>query len=610
MTKQVDDGGSSSEVQPYAFAEAARRAVYDVIAQRRDVRNFRPDPVPEDVLHRILSAAHQAGSVGFMQPWDFIVVRTKGTRRRAYDAFRAANASAAQHYADHRAVTYNALKLQGVLDAPLGICVTCDTGRGGPHVLGRDTMPETDRYSTCLAIQNLWLAARAEGIGVGWVSIVEPADLVALFGLPAGVVPIAYLCVGYPVVLQAEPMLAATGWRQRLPLAEVIREEHWNGTSAPAVASGIECSPTPTLATSHADRLAQLVSRVVPADADGSIASAVQRRLDALAKPVGSLGAVEQLAVRLARSQRTVRPTADHARLLLFAGDHGVTRHGVSAFRTEVTAKLCYSVIAGGAVSNALARDGGAAITLVDVGVDHDFDAGAQLERRKVRRGTRDLSVEAALTMAEVRAAMCVGADIVEELPTGTVVLLGELGIGNTTSASAVAALLLDIGANEAVGLGTGVGKEALARKQALVARALQRVRTKGRTPEPLLAMAECGGLELAALTGAILACAGRGMTVVLDGMIVGVAALAAVALAPASADYCVASHGGAEQVHGRIHSQINLTPLLKLDLRLGEGTGALLALPLLRAACRVIGEVRTWEEAGIDPPQDHAGAR
>ena len=197
------------------FPPAARQAVYDAIALRRDVRNFRPDPVPAPVLRRILEAAHRAGSVGLMQPWDFILVRSPERKAEVYELFRRATARAAEHYADDRRAAYGALKLQGILDAPLSICVTCDTARGGPHVLGRDSIPETDRYSTCLAVQNLWLAARAEGVGVGWVSIVDNRELAETLGLPARVVPVAFLCVGYPVEWAATPMLEATGWRGR-----------------------------------------------------------------------------------------------------------------------------------------------------------------------------------------------------------------------------------------------------------------------------------------------------------------------------------------------------------------------------------------------------------
>ena len=211
------------------FPPEAKRAVYDAIALRRDVRNFRPDPVPDEVLLRVLEAAHRAGSVGFMQPWDFVVLRSPERRAEVYELFRRANERAAARWEGDRAARYGALKLQGILDAPLSVCVTCDTRRGGPHVLGRDTIRETDVYSTCLAVQNLWLAARAEGVGVGWVSIVDNAELAAALRLPAGVVPVAFLCVGWPVEFPESPMLEATGWRGRLELAGLVRFEDWEG---------------------------------------------------------------------------------------------------------------------------------------------------------------------------------------------------------------------------------------------------------------------------------------------------------------------------------------------------------------------------------------------
>lgn len=601
-----------------ALPEADRRAVYDVIALRRDIRNFRPDPVPHEVLHRMLEAAHQAGSVGLMQPWDFIVVRQEETRRRAYEAFCRANERAARHFTNDRAVTYGALKLQGVLDAPLAIVVTCDTHRGGPNVLGRDTMPEMDRYSTCLAIQNLWLAARAEGVGVGWVSIVEPADLVALFELPEGVVPVAYLCVGFPVTFPDRPMLAATGWRQRLPLEAVVHEERWHARIAvshappptdaipPHAAPAVGDGSVPGVEAAEA-LLARTLSRIPPRD-DGGIAAAAARRLDDLAKPLGSLGAIEALGIRMARAQRTLPPHARSPRLLLFAGDHGVAAQGVSAFRAEVTAKLCYNVLADGAVACALARIAGARVTLVDVGVDHAFDTRAGLLHRKVRRGTRDLSVEAALMRDEVVRAVAVGIATVDALDDAQPLLLGEVGIGNTTSAAAVAALLLGTDAASTVGAGTGVGVQAADRKRALVERAVARARRDVDVGDPIAVLAQVGGLEIAAMTGAILAGAARGMVVVLDGMIVAAAALAAAALAPTVRDACVAAHVGAEPAHAAILRRLALGPLLDLDLRLGEGSGALLALPLLRAACALFTDVRSWEESGIAVPTDPRG--
>ena len=200
--------------------------LYEAIYTRRDVRRFRAQPVDDTVLRRILDAAHHAGSVGFMQPWNFIVIRAPDTRRRVKDLFERENARAAENYQGPRRELYDSLKLEGILESALNLCVTCDRSRANP-VLGRNTMLDTDLYSTCCAVQNLWLAARAEGVGVGWVSIVEPRVLADILQLPEAVFPLAYLCVGYPEEFRERPMLEEVGWRERLPLDQVIFYERW-----------------------------------------------------------------------------------------------------------------------------------------------------------------------------------------------------------------------------------------------------------------------------------------------------------------------------------------------------------------------------------------------
>jgi 5,6-dimethylbenzimidazole synthase len=202
--------------------------VYEAIYARRDVRHFRTDPLPDDSLLRILDAAHHAGSVGYMQPWSFVIVRSAEVKRRVYDSFFAENARAAEHYSGARRELYDSLKLAGIKEAPVGLAVTCDRDRGGPAVLGRNSVPETDLYSTCCAIQNLWLAARAEGIGVGWVSILDPDVVKQVLGIPPSVVLVAWLCLGYPVQFDDQPMLERAGWRSRQPLAELVFSETWN----------------------------------------------------------------------------------------------------------------------------------------------------------------------------------------------------------------------------------------------------------------------------------------------------------------------------------------------------------------------------------------------
>lgn len=209
------------------FSNAERAAVYRAIRERRDVRGqFRPDPVDPDTLRRLLQAAHDAPSVGLSQPWNFILIRDAALRGRIHDAFASANAEAADRFSDRKAL-YSSLKLEGILQAPINLCITCDRTRGGAHVLGRTHDPATDLYSTACAVQNLWLAARAEGIGVGWVSIFRPDDLRGLLHLPDHVVPVAYLCIGHVTELYRQPELQSRGWAARLPLDDLILEDRW-----------------------------------------------------------------------------------------------------------------------------------------------------------------------------------------------------------------------------------------------------------------------------------------------------------------------------------------------------------------------------------------------
>ena len=187
---------------------------------------FRPDPVDPATLRRLLQAAHDAPSVGLSQPWNFILIRDPGTRQRLHDVFQAANAQAATRFPDRKAL-YSSLKLQGILEAPVNLCITCDRDRAGPHVLGRTHDAATDLYSTACAVQNLWLAARAEGIGVGWVSIFDLDDLSHILALPDHVVPVAYLCIGHVTELYQQPELQARGWADRLPLDDLIFQDSW-----------------------------------------------------------------------------------------------------------------------------------------------------------------------------------------------------------------------------------------------------------------------------------------------------------------------------------------------------------------------------------------------
>ncbi len=211
------------------FSEAERRGLYRAIHERRDVRSrFLPDPVPDAILARILDAAHHAPSVGFMQPWDFIVIRDSSIRRAVQENFERANAAASSLYSGSRRELYNNLKLAAILDAPINLCITCDPSRAKGAGLGRQTVPDTVVYSTVCAVQNLWLAARAEGLGAGWVSILDLDVLRGILGIPESVIPVAYLCLGYVSAFGSQPELEERGWESRESVENLLHFDRWD----------------------------------------------------------------------------------------------------------------------------------------------------------------------------------------------------------------------------------------------------------------------------------------------------------------------------------------------------------------------------------------------
>jgi nicotinate-nucleotide--dimethylbenzimidazole phosphoribosyltransferase len=344
--------------------------------------------------------------------------------------------------------------------------------------------------------------------------------------------------------------------------------------------------------------LRTLVGRIEPLDpAD---LAAAQARLDDLTKPPGSLGRLEEVARRLAAIQRTTRPAIRRKRVYTLAADHGVTEEGVSAFPREVTPQMVLNFLRGGAAINVLTRHVGAEIAVVDVGVDYDFGEAQGLVHAKVARGTRNLARGPAMTRDEALRALGVGVELAAQAAADGVDLLGvgEMGIGNTTPASAILAAFTGLTPDEVVGRGTGVDDGGLRRKADAIARGLEVNRPD--PSDPLDVLAKVGGLEIAGMAGLCLGAAARRLPVAVDGFISTSAALVAVRLAPAAADYLFLSHLSQERAHIRMVQHFGQNPLLVLELRLGEGTGAALALSILEASAKILSEMATFGEAGV----------
>ncbi len=322
-----------------------------------------------------------------------------------------------------------------------------------------------------------------------------------------------------------------------------------------------------------------------------------------MTKPPGSLGVLEDVAAQLAGiAGACPAPLPEPAAVAVFAADHGVHAQGVTPWPQEVTAQMVANFLTGGAVVNAFAAAAGAAVVVVDVGVASPLDPAEGLLDRKVRAGTADLAVGPAMTLEEARRAVEVGIEVATTLASSSGCLVtGDMGIANTTPSAALVCAFTGASPASATGRGTGIDDPTLARKVEVVTRAVRRVPRPPATPEEALAaLAEVGGLEHAALAGFVLGAAAARTPVLLDGVIAGSAALVAAALCPAALDHAIAGHRSVEPGHRIALAALGLRPLLGLDLRLGEGTGAVLALPLVDAAARALRDVATFDSAGV----------
>lgn len=344
--------------------------------------------------------------------------------------------------------------------------------------------------------------------------------------------------------------------------------------------------------------LQEVINRIQPPDR--RLLAQAQARLDRLTKPLGSLGRLEELAAQYVMITGEMKPNVPRGVVFTFAADHGVTREGVSAYPREVTPQMVLNFLRGGAGVNVLARHAGVEVRVVDIGVAHDFGVVPGLIHLKVMRGTKNFLVEPAMSPAQAEQAVLVGIELATEAVQQGVGLIGtgDMGIGNTTASAAITAVMTGRPVAEVTGRGTGIDDAAHARKVLVIQQALELHRLD--RADALDVLAKVGGLEIGGLAGLILGSAASRVPVVLDGFIAGAAALIAVELQPLCREYLIASHRSVERGHQAILDHLGLKPLLDLDLRLGEGTGACLGMSLVSAAIKILTEMTTFDEAGV----------
>lgn len=552
----------------WALPDDVRDALDRVIGARRDIRRYRPEPVPEHLVRTIIGAGHAAPSVGHSQPWRFIIVDDPALRDKAAVLADVEKLKQAELLTPDRKQRLLDLQLDGIKEAPLGIVVACDRRTPASGVLGRNTFVDTDLWSCAAAIENMWLTARAYGLGMGWVTLFRPDDLAELLHLPEGVETLGWMCLGWPDERPPSPGLERRAWSKKLPVENLIMRNGWReGAESPANAIATPCD-------GHMPDQEHVV--------------AAHDSSDQLLTPPGSLGILDTTMDKVAAVGDIY-----HAQHILIGADHPVTEHGVSSFSPSVTREIMDASMVGESLGVTTAAEAGIRSLLIDAGVDGDSGHDGQSDREA--RADRDDSAHAirsahahdergdiatapALSTADTHAFIDYGRKLAGEFTEPTLFAVGEVGIGNTTPASILAAHFTGLDVEDAVGIGAHSDTFMMERKREVARQALSRVQPSS----PIDALAEFGGPEFAVTTGLCLGALDNHHVVVLDGLAISVAALAAVQINPAVQSHLATGHVSREIAHRTVITHLGLEPLLALRFRCGEGVGAILATQMI----------------------------
>lgn len=545
----------------WSLGDQVQQGLDTAIDTRRDIRRYRHDDVPKELVNTVLWAGHRAPSVGHSQPWRFIVVRDADIRDRAAVMADRERLRQAELLTPDRRAHLLDLQLEGIREAPVGIVVACDRRAPASGVLGRNTFTDADMWSCACAVENMWLTARAHGLGMGWVTLFQPEELAELLHLPNDVETLGWLCLGWPDERPPAPGLERRGWSRRVPLSDVTLADRW-----PADSAQPEAPVSALRQTLHSPNRYQVV--------------AAHDDADQLLTPPGSLGLLDQTLDRVEAAGGT---EITGGTLVLVGADHPVAHLGVTAFEASVTHDVMAASVAGTGLGVSTATAAGLSHLVVDAGVAQPVQ-GARSVRIRGERG--DLRHADAMTPVQVEALLRDGQALGAEASHDGLVCLGEVGVGNTTIATALACAMTGLGPDEAVGLGAGSDTAMVERKAEIIKAALTRTHTDPNDPERLLAA--LGGPEFAVLAGVCLGAAEAGSPLILDGLATSVAALIATKFSPGLHGWLVASQASREQVHQIVLAVLGLEALMKLRMRAGEGVGACFGAQMILTGLQV----------------------
>ncbi|QLC68033.1 nicotinate-nucleotide--dimethylbenzimidazole phosphoribosyltransferase [Flavobacterium sp. LPB0248] len=551
----------------------------DILKSRRDTRHFTADEVPDEVIQKALQAGHWAPSVGLTDATRYYLIKSHEVKSSIKNLFLDYNKKA-EELTDNleQKELYKSLKLEAIEEAPIGLVIAYDRSVLNQFTIGTIGSNEAVKFSSVCAAQNIWLSLTEQGYGMGWVSILNYYQFKKILDLPENIEPLGYFCIGKPATnYNNQPMLQQLHWKQKseAPICTEINEIKSINVSSFDLQSENKIQDK------------------------SDFYSLLQDKIDSKTKPVGSLGTLEALAFQMATVFETLNPKIEKPNIVVFAADHGIANHGVSDYPQDVTRQMVNNFLDGGAAINVFCNQNNIELSIVDSGVNYDFPTNANLIDAKIAKGTQSFLHVPAMSESEVHLCFEKGKSIVENIAKSgsNCIGFGEMGIGNTSTASVLMSLLTGFPIEECIGKGTGVENEKLLLKQNLLKKALDNY--SGQT-ELMTQLSYFGGFEILQMAGGMLAAFDHKMLILVDGFICTVAYLIASKINPNIKQNAIFCHCSAEKAHSELLNYLDAKPILNLDLRLGEGTGCAVAFPILKSAEVFLNEMASFESAGI----------
>lgn len=551
----------------------------EIIKSRRDTRHFTNDQIPDGVIQKALQAGHYAPSVGLTDATKYYLVKSAEIKKAVKELFLDYDKKASNLTDDElQKEQYKSLKLEAIEEAPLGLVICYDRSVLNNFTIGTVGSNEAIKFSAVCAAQNIWLSLTEQGYSMGWVSILNYYQFKQLLGFPEHMEPLGYFCVGKPATnYDNQPMLQQLNWKQK--------QEN-------PIVNEISVLQKDKIENSVLENKEEIGSRT-------DISKLLQQKIDNKTKPTGSLGILESLAKQIGIVFQTLEPKITKPNIVVFAADHGIANHGVSAYPQDVTRQMVNNFLEGGAAINVFCKQNNIALTIVDAGVNYDFSTNTSLISAKIGKGTRSFLQDPAMSQSELDLCFAKGAAIVNSIfEIGcNCIGFGEMGIGNTSTASVLMSVLLELPIEYCVGNGTGVVDEKLIQKQNILKKALENYNGPNDLQSKL---AYFGGFEIMQMASGMLQAKENNMLILVDGFICTVAFLIAYKMNPSVKENAIFCHSSAEQGHQKILDYLNVQALLQLDLRLGEGTGCAVAFPIIQSAVCFLNEMASFESAGV----------